>query len=142
MHLDCASPDENGLTDLKNRLETTVKELQAWFNANSLKMNEGKTDFMLVGSRQNLKKSANFNFKIGDSTILPSEKVKVLGVIIDSKLTWEMHVSAVVQKCNKILVTLYKFRHYFSSDIRKLIIQAYVFPHITYCLCVWAAAAS
>ena len=56
VHLDCASPDENGLTDLKNRLEATVKELQAWFNANSLKMNEGKTDFMLVGSKQNLKK--------------------------------------------------------------------------------------
>ena len=140
VHLDCASPDENGLTDLKNRLETTVMELQAWFNANSLKMNEGKTDFMLVGSKQNLKKSANFNFQIGDSTVLPAEKVKVLGVIIDSKLTWEMHISAVVQKCNKILLTLYKFRHYFSSDIRKLIIQAYVFPHITYCLCVWASA--
>ena len=70
----------------------------------------------------------------------PSDKVKVLGVIIDSKLTWEAHVTAVVQKCNKILMTLYKFRHYFSSDIRKILIQAYVFPHIAYCLCVWAAA--
>ena len=62
-------------------------------------------------------------------------------MIIDSRLTWEAHVSAVVQKCNKILVTLYKFRHYFSSDVRKLLVQAYVFPHITYCLCVWAATA-
>ena len=51
------------------------------------KMNEGKTAFKLVGSVQNLKKSANFNFKIGGSTVLPSEKVEVLGVIIDSKLT-------------------------------------------------------
>ena len=141
VHLDCTSPDGFGLDDLKSRLEITVKELQAWFSANSLKMNEGKTDFMLVGSRQNLKKSINFSFKIGDSTVRPSEKVKVLGVIIDAGLSWGAHVTAVVQKCNRIFVTLYKFRHYFSSDVMKIIIQAYVFPHIIYCLSVWAAAA-
>ena len=95
---------------------------------------------MLVGSGQNLKKCANFNFKISGSTVLPSEKVKVLGGIIDSNLTWEAHVSAVVQKSNKILVTS-QIQVYFSNDVRKLIIQAYVFPHITYCLCAWAATA-
>ena len=141
VHLDCTSPSRSGLDDLKSRLETTVKELQAWFNANSLKMNESKTDFMLVGSKQNLKKSANFYFKIGDTTVRPSEKVKVLGVIIDCGLNWGAHVTTVVQKCNRILVTLCKFRHYFSSDVIKIIIQAYVFPHISYCLSVWAAAA-
>ena len=77
VHLDCTSPSRSGLDDLKSRLETTVKELQAWFSANSLKMNGSKTDFMLVGSKQNLKKSANFYFKIGDTTVRPSEKVKV-----------------------------------------------------------------
>ena len=57
VHLDCTSPSRSSLDDLKSRLETTVKELQAWFSANSLKMNERKTDFMLVGSKQNLKVS-------------------------------------------------------------------------------------
>ena len=141
VHIDCASPDEHGLESLKSRLETTVKELQAWFSANSMKMNDGKTDFMLVGSKQNLKKSENFYFKVGDSIVRPAEKIKVLGVIIDAKMNWEAHVTAVVQKCNRILITLHKFRHYFSSDVIKIIIQAYVFPQINYCLSVWASAA-
>ena len=140
VHLDCVSPNGPGLGNLRKRLETTVKELQAWFCANSLKMNEAKTDFMLVGSKQNLKKSANFYFKIDDSTVLPSKQIKVLGVIIDAGLTWRTHVQAVVRKCNGILVTLCKFRHYFSDDVIKIIIQAFVFPHINYCLSVWAGA--
>ena len=51
------------------------------------------------------------------------------------------HVTNVVKKCNRILITLYKFRHYFSSEVLKIIVQAYVFPHITYCLSVWGGAA-
>ena len=78
MHLDCALPDESGLDALKSRLEATLEELKAWFSANSLKMNEGKTDFMLGGTKQNLNKSTNFYFQIGDSVVRPSEKVKVL----------------------------------------------------------------
>ena len=95
---------------------------------------------MLVGSKQNLEKSAHFHFKIGDLRKQPSERVKVLGVTIDAGLTWAAHITSVVQKCNRILVTLYKFQNYFTSDAIQIIIQAYIFPHITYCLSVWAAA--
>ena len=47
----------------------------------------------------------------------------------------------VVKRCNGILISLFKFRHYFSQDAIKILIQTYVFPHITYCLCVWGGAA-
>ena len=137
MHLDCAPPDGPGLDDLKNRLEFTVTQLQSWFSANSLKMNKKKTDFMLVGSKPNLKKTTHFHFDIDESSVHASNKVKILGVIVDSSLSWDAHVTQVVQKCNGILVSLFRFRHYFSVEVRQILIQAYVFPHITYCLCVW-----
>ena len=141
VHLDCSLPDESSLQSLKVRLETTVMELHNWFSANSLKMNQNKTDFMLVGSKQNLKKSAGFNFQNCDSTLQPSATVKLLGVTIDAELSWDAHVKRVVKKCNGILISLFKFRHYFSQDAMKILIQTYVFPHITYCLCVWGGAA-
>jgi len=47
----------------------------------------------------------------------------------------------VVSKCNGILISLYKFRHFFSREVLKIIVQAYVFPYIHYCLCVWGGAA-
>ena len=57
VHIDSASPDDSGLASLKCRLETTMFELKSWFAANSLKMNEKKTDFLLIGYKPNLKKS-------------------------------------------------------------------------------------
>ena len=64
VHVDCASPDELGLADLKARLELTMRELNAWFSSNSLKLNEKKTNFFLVGSKRNLAKSADFSFDL------------------------------------------------------------------------------
>ena len=141
LHVDCAIPDGPGLAELRTRLELTLRELHAWFSLNSLKMNGSKTDFMIVGSKQNLKKVQNFSFIVDDASIKPSKTIKILGVIVDPLLTWEAHISHVVQKCNKILFSLYRFRHYFTPDVLKILVQAYVFPHIVYCLCVWGGAA-
>ena len=137
--VDCAIP--LGLAELRTRLELTLRELHAWFSSNSLKMNGSKTDFMIVGSKQNLKKVQNFSFIVDDASIKPSKTIKILGVIVDPLLLWEARISHVVQKCNKILFSLYRFRHYFTPDVLKILVQAYVFPHIVYCLCVWGGAA-
>jgi len=60
---------------------------------------------------------------------------------VDPGLSWEAHVSHVVKKCNAILFSLNRIRHYFTSEALEIIVQAYVFPHVTYCLCVWGGTA-
>ena len=83
LHVDCVIPDGPGLAELRTRLELTLCELHAWFSSNSLKMNGSKTDFMIVGSKENLKKVQNFSFIVDDASIKPSKTIKVLGVIVD-----------------------------------------------------------
>ena len=141
LHIDCAQTDGPSLAGLKVRLEHTLNELQSWFCSNSLKMNEEKTNFMLVGSKKNLSKTETFRFKVNGSDVKPSSNIKILGVVVDPCLSWDAHVSSVSKKCNGILVSLYKVRHYFTPEALKIIIQAYVFPHIMYCLCVWGGTA-
>ena len=99
-----------------------MRELHAWFGANSLKMNSGKTDFMIVGSKLNLTKTQNFRLTVENSSFQPSKEVKILGVTVDAVLSWEGHVTQVVRKCNKILFSLYRFRHYFTDDALKILV--------------------
>ena len=139
-HIDSAQPDSLGLSALKERLELTMNELHGWFSANSLKMNETKTNFMLVGTKTNIKKTSGFSLEINGSTLKSSDKLTFLGVVIDSHLSWEAHISQVVKKCNYILVSFYRLRHYFTKDALKLLIEAFAFTHIFYCLCVWGGA--
>ena len=95
---------------------------------------------MIVGTKHNLAKSAGFHLHIGETSVNQSNSIKILGVTVDPGLSWSAHVSAVIKKCYSILVSLYRLRHYFTQVALKTIIQASVFSHLTYCLCVWGGA--
>ena len=58
----------------------------------------------------------------------------MLGVVLDPTLSWEKHINHVVQKCNGLLISLYRFRRHFSQNILRNLINIHVFPYITYCL--------
>ena len=122
--LDSALP--NDLSVLKKQQEDTLLSVQSYYTSNSLKMNPSKTTLLLVGTGQNLKKTSSFSLNISGHTLQPSPFVKMLGVTVDSTLSWEKHISNVVKKCNSILLCLYKIRHHLTPDARKLLIQCLV----------------
>ena len=136
--LDRARPDD--LMALSFRIQASLATLETWFRSNSLKMNPKKTDLMLIGSRQNLKKTRDFQLSVSNTTLIPSGSVRLLGVVLDPVLSWDAHVTQTVKKCNALLISLYRFRHHFTTYILKLLIETHVFPHILYCLSVWGGA--
>ena len=136
------SSPANQLSYLESRQEETLQSVQSYFNSNSLKMNPAKTTLLLVGTSQMLKSTSSFSINVSGQALTPSSSVKLLGVVVDKKLSWEEHISHVVKKCNSVLLSLYKIRHHLTPECRKLLIEAHVFPHITYCLSVWGGAAA
>ena len=138
--LDHSLPDPQNLALLKKRVENSLDTLQRWFGSNSLKMNPEKTDFILLGTRQTLKKTNNFQISVAGSVTKPSPSMRLLGVTLDSCLSWEAHIGQVIKRCNAILISLYRFRHHFNQEALKLLIETHVFPHILYCISVWGGA--
>lgn len=136
--LDSALPADLSL--LKQRQEEAIGAVQSYFSANSLKMNPTKTTLLLAGTKQNLDRCESFNLNISGYILQPSPCVKMLGVTVDSTLSWAAHITTVTKKCNSILLSLYKIRHHLTPEVRKLLIQCHVFPHILYCLSVWGGA--
>ena len=75
---------------------------------------------------------------MGDIEITPSSSVKILGVTVDASLTWEKHISTVLQRCYFTLIGLARMRRRLLRDVKKLLVEALVFPYIRYCLAVWS----
>ena len=138
--LDRAKHEPQNLAALKARIENTLSIMQNWYRSNSLKMNPQKTEFMMIGSRQNIQKTEGFHLVIDNVPVSPSRFLRMLGVVLDPILSWEKHISHVVQKCNGLLISPYRFRHHFSQDILQNLINIHVFPYIAYCLSVWGGA--
>ena len=105
-------------------------------------MNPDKTYFTILGTKSSIQKTSSFRITLSDSGhISPCPTVKVLGIVLDQGLTWEPQISAVIRKCNAIILSLFKIRHFFTQKALELLVQVHVFPHLLYCLPVWGGAA-
>ena len=68
----------------------------------------------------------------------PTEKVKYLGVKIDTNLTWQHHVNDLSIKLNRANALLFKMRKYVSPKILRSIYFAIFDSYLSYCCLVWA----
>jgi hypothetical protein len=82
-------------------LELCSQAVKHWFADNDLLLNAAKSEAMLVGSSPQLKAASSVNTVSVAGVNLPvSSEIKSLGVVIDSKLTFDTHVKALCRACN------------------------------------------
>ena len=55
-------------------------------NVDGLKLNDNKTEFMMIGSRQQLEKVSVAELSVGDISVAPASTQRNLGVLFDQNL--------------------------------------------------------
>ena len=74
----------------------------------------------------------------------PIKKVnetKFLGVIIDEKLSWDPHITALRRKLNYASAILYRIRDSIPIHLRKDLYHTLYESHLSYCISVWGGSA-
>jgi len=77
-------------------LPPTASDIDKWMMSNQLKLNADKTGVQLVSTCQQLVKINTSTLQLQDQTLMPFDKVRDLGVILNSTLTMEAHMPNVV----------------------------------------------
>ena len=67
-------------------MEQCIRAIRAWMQADKLKLNENKTEVMLIGTRQQLSKVNLGTLTVGDTSVAIVNKARNLGVWFDSQL--------------------------------------------------------
>ena len=83
------SPDNN---NIKQNIENDTGKIKTWMEENQLKMNDAKTEFIVLGTASNLRKNTLDNIEIGNTIIHQTSKIKFLGVHLDEKFSLKDHV--------------------------------------------------
>ena len=79
------------------RMERCVEELRSWMTANRLKLNDSKTEVLVVRKKTNKDETDSIRVKVGDDVITPSVSVRDLGSYLDSTMSMEEQVSRTVR---------------------------------------------
>jgi hypothetical protein len=74
--------------ELQRQMERDLRKLELWLIANKLTLNALKTEYMIIGTRQNIASLIDdVALSIGGITLCKVRHVKYLGVTIDENLT-------------------------------------------------------
>ena len=63
--------------------------------------------------------------------------VEYLGILIDSNLSWKIHIEYIALKISKTVGLIAKLRHFLPLHILLHIYQSLISPYIIYRLSVW-----
>ena len=128
----------NNFKSLQMQTANEVDEIKNWINANKLTINYKKSCFMLVGNKQAAE--SDVNLCINHIKIEQSDQVKRLGVHLDSKISWKIHIEKLTCKLSKVCGMIYKLRHYVPLSTLKLLYYAMFHSHLQYSLLNWGRA--
>ena len=115
------------------QLQNCIKEISCWMDANKLKLNDSKTEFMIIGSKKKTDKVQVKSIEIGESKITPSKCVRNLGVQMDSELSMAQQVHKICQACHFHLRTIWSIRQYLNSEATKALVHALITSRLDYC---------
>ena len=100
---------------------------------NQLKLNPDKTEFILIGSKNNSKQLfPHFPINILGNQVSPAQSVKNLGVVFHSNFTFSDHVSQVIKSTRVQVRDLYRIRPLLDLKTSVLLANALVSSRLDY----------
>jgi Reverse transcriptase (RNA-dependent DNA polymerase) len=121
-----------------NILSDCTDAVTRWHLENNLLLNPSRTEVLITGTRQQVTKfesstPAIQTIRFADTVIRYTKSVYIQGVTIDSHLTFDKHVSNVVQSCNYHVRSLRHIRKLIDKDTAATLVCSIVSSRLDYC---------
>ncbi|KAL0970199.1 hypothetical protein UPYG_G00238640 [Umbra pygmaea] len=116
--------------DAISSLSRCLIAINNWMRVNFLKLNEYKTEILLVGPKV---KREKISMNLGNLTSLIKPEVRSLGVIIDSDLSFTSHLNKMTKTSYFHLRNIAKVRPFITQKDAEKLIHAFVTTRLDYC---------
>ena len=104
-----------------------------WFADNSMNLNADKCHLLVLGQRC----GDPVTVRIGSANVVNSYEEKLLGVQIDSKLSFDNHVSKLSQKASNKLYARARIPPYMDQRKLRTLMRAIITSQFQYCPLTW-----
>ena len=123
---------DTSLGGLMSKLECVSECAMEWFRYNGMKLNSSKCHLLVCGH-----KFESMICKIGNSQVVETHVVKLLGIKIESELTFNNYMEEVCKKASQKLNALSRLCKFLPFHRRRILMQAFFNSRFSYCPLVW-----
>ena len=97
-----------------------------------------KTKSMIIAARQKQQlHNPILSLTLGKTNIEQVKEHKLLGVTIDTCLTWNKHIETMMKKLSRNIFLLYKLRQFVQQKHLHLFFNAHILSHLNYASTIW-----
>ena len=119
--------------DAIRTMERCIKAIRIWMLTDKLKLNEEKTEFMVIGTRQQLGKVSIGELSVGDSNVVPVSAARNLGVWLGSHMNLDTHITKTCSAAYYHLYNIRRIRKHLTYESTRTLVHALVMGRIDYC---------
>ena len=126
------------LNDIVESVNKCLAEIKSWMVQNFMKLNESKTQLLIIGKPLVLQKfNLSMEIQFGSTEITPTEckgdKWKSLGVKLDEALNMERQINSVRQKCGWTMNNIRTIGRYLDESTKLMLVKQLIISKLDFC---------
>ena len=126
-------------TEVETKMNNYLHKLANWLALIKLSLNTDKTVYLEFGNNCN-STPKNMNISIHNKQIQRVDNTKYLGVIFDSNMKWDVHISNIYNRTKYLMFTFYKLSKIMPINNMKMLYYALFHSRISYGIIAWGGA--
>ena len=132
LYYSCKCEDVNGTIE---NINSDLSRISEYSKKNCLKLNAEKSKYIIIGSRQNLKKLKTIHLdpvRIDGKLIEREYEAKNLGITFDEELSWIRHVNLLIAKSYGKLKQGFRFKNFLNEGSKFKMTETYILSQFNY----------
>ena len=114
------------------QIEDCIEDVRQWMTSNKLKLNDEKTELLIILPSRQVHKCNLTSFTIGGCEINASSSVRNLGVMFDNRMLMKTQINSIVKNCNFQIREIGKIREFLSQEAATNLIHAFITSRLDY----------
>ena len=116
--------------DAVEAMEQCIQAIRSWMIKDKLRMNDSKTEFMIIGTRKQLNKVNIDGLTVGESSIVPVTSVRNLGSWFDQNLSMIPHINKICKAASFHIYNIRRIRKYLTIEAAHTLVHSIKVPAI------------
>ena len=124
-----------------SNIEHCLRHIKVWMSTNFLKINESKTQLMIIAPHShNVESLSDLCISFGGSMIFPSDEATNLGIKFDKNMSYDSHINSITANGYFYMTNFYRIADKLTFDLKVQLVMTYIIPLIDYCNVIFVSA--
>ena len=122
-----------GIEDSETKINDVMTDVKRWMNSKQLKLNDNKTECLLVGKKHDLRRLDITKLRILENEFDVMSPIKNLGIIFEPDLSFNKQINQITKIAGYHLRNIAFLKKYLDEKTVKMLIHNFVISRLDYC---------